>query len=224
MANLDLPGGQRGAQHGRMPILEPFVLESGVVRLEPLSLDHLDRLVAAGSEDRSTYRFTSVPPDVESMRRYLETALTDARAGKALPFCTVDRRSGRVVGSTRFWNVEWWPWPGPPAEPLPAGPDAVEIGWTWLAASAQRTAINTEAKLLMMRHAFESWRVRRLTLKTDERNERSRRAIERVGGKLDGILRAHMPAYNGGIRTTAIYSILPDEWPAVRARLEARLA
>jgi RimJ/RimL family protein N-acetyltransferase len=98
--------------------------------------------------------------------------------------------------------------------------DAVEIGWTWLAASAQRTGINTEAKRLMLGHAFEVWEVHRVTLKTDARNQRSRAAIERLGAKLDGLLRGHMPAYDGEVRTSAVYSIVRDEWPAVRVRLD----
>jgi RimJ/RimL family protein N-acetyltransferase len=115
-----------------------------------------------------------------------------------------------VVGSTRFGNIERWS-----SDAI----DAVEIGWTWLAASAQRTAVNTEAKILMLDHAFGVWRVKRVTLKTDARNARSRAAIARIGGKLDGILRAHMPAADGGVRDSAVFSILAAEWPAHRARL-----
>jgi RimJ/RimL family protein N-acetyltransferase len=128
------------------------------------------------------------------------------------------------VGSTRFGNIESWPWP--PGNPNQRGddrPDAVEIGWTWLAAAAQRTAVNTEAKLLMLTHAFEEWRVHRVSLMTDSRNERSRNAILRLGARFDGVLRGQRPATDGGIRDTAAFSILESEWPMIRRRLQSRL-
>ena len=206
-----------------MTPLTSLTLEGRHVRLEPLSPDHAEPLLAAASESRATYGLTFVPEDLAGMRRYIDAALADVARGAALPFATVDRNAGRVVGSTRFGHAEYWTWPGPPAEPLPAGPDAIEIGWTWLAASAQRSALNTEAKLLMLGHAFELWRVRRVTLKTDARNARSRAAIERLGAKFDGVLRANMPAADGGVRDTAFYSILPAEWPVVRAGLLRRI-
>ncbi len=160
------------------------------------------------------------------MRRRLtsEAALRDQEAGRALPFATIERSGGTVVGTTRFGNIEYWAWP--PGNPNQRGsdrPDAVEIGWTWLAAGVQRTPVNTEAKLLMLRHAFETWRVHRVRLMTDVRNTRSRAAIERIGGKLDGILRAHTFASDGQVRDSAVYSLLDAEWPANRAALEARL-
>jgi len=209
--------------HQRTPMkpVFPVTLEGRYVRLEPLSAPHRDALLAAANEDRATYTFTGVPRDIEGAERYIRAALDDAERGQACPFATVDAGSGRVVGSTRFGSIERWTWPAP--QPPRDGPDAVEIGWTWLARSAQRTAINTEAKLLMLTHAFEVWAVRRVTLKTDERNARSRGNIERVGGTLDGILRAHMPAFDGGVRNSAVYSLLADEWPARKARLVARL-
>lgn len=206
-----------------MDPLFPLALEGELVRMEPLALAHVDALVAAASESRATYGFTQVPNGRDAMLRYVESALDDAGKGLAVPFATFDKRSGRVVGSTRFGNLERWQWPAEPAPPIPNGPDAVEIGWTWLAQSAQRTHVNTCAKLLMLGHAFEVWRVRRVNLKTDARNARSRANIERVGGRLDGILRAHSPAWDGGVRDSAMYSILPAEWPAVRERLTARL-
>src|SRR5207302_6292315 len=129
-----------------------------------------------------------------AMAAWIDLALAEAARGQAVPFATVDKERGRVVGSTRFANLERWQWVHPPVEPRALGPDAVEIGWTWLAQSAQRTYVNTEAKLLMLTHAFEVWRVRRVTFKTDARNARSRANIERVGARLDGIWRAHMPA------------------------------
>lgn len=203
--------------------LYPLTLEGEFVRLEPLRFVHVQALDLAASENRETYAITTVPPDLDGMHRYVASAVADAEHGASVPFVTVDRRTQRVVGSTRFGNLEWWKWPGDPSPPIPEGPDAVEIGWTWLAASAQRTAINSEAKLLMLDHAFTAWHVRRVTLKTDSRNARSRAAMERLGAKFDGILRAHMPASDGGIRDSAMYSILPAEWPELRERLVARL-
>lgn len=203
----------------------PVTLEGRHVRLEPLSLHHAPALVAAASGPRDTYGFTLVPGDEAEMRRYVAAALADQAARRALPFATVDRSSGRVVGSTRFGNVEFWAWPpGNGHQRGEALPDVVEIGWTWLAASAQRTAINTEAKLLMLGQAFDRWRVHRVSLMTDARNARSRAAIQRLGARFDGVLRANRPAVDGTIRDTACYSILDREWPEVRAGLEARLA
>jgi RimJ/RimL family protein N-acetyltransferase len=205
--------------------LDPVTLSSDGVRLEPLGLEHVEALVLAAAESRANYAFTLVPPDLASMRAYVSAAVDLRQKGLALPFATVDAIRGKVVGSTRFANLEVWTWPGDKAPGEPAVPfDAAEIGWTWLAASAQRTPVNTTAKLLMLTHAFEVWKVRRVNLKTDDRNARSRAAIERLGAKLDGVLRSHMPAYSGGIRDTALYSILAAEWPSVKAGLEARLA
>jgi RimJ/RimL family protein N-acetyltransferase len=201
--------------------LFPVMLEAERVRLEPLGVGHVEALVAAAGESRGTYGLTRVPDGAEAMRAYVDAALADAARGEGVPFATVDKQSGRVVGSTRFCSIEHWAWTTTPPEPRPVGADAVEIGWTWLAASAQRTHVNSEAKLLMLAHAFDVWRVRRVNLKTDARNLRSRANIERVGARLDGILRAHMPAADGGVRDSAMYSILASEWPTVRDRLAA---
>jgi N-acetyltransferase len=204
--------------------LVPVTLEGARVRLEPLSLDHVRPLLGAARGPRETYRFTLVPDTEDEMVQYVATALEQQAARRALPFATVDRVSGRVVGSTRFGNIEFWPWP--PGHPLQRGeevPDVVEIGWTWLAADVQRTAINTEAKLLMLVHAFEQWRVHRVSLMTDSRNERSRAAILRLGARFDGVVRAQRPATDGTVRDTACFSILDREWPEVRANLERRL-
>jgi RimJ/RimL family protein N-acetyltransferase len=203
--------------------LFPLTLEGRYVRLEALTRDHASALLGAASESREMFVLTLVPSDLPSTRAFIEAALGDAARGSAVPFATVDKVQGRVVGSTRYMNIEHWNWPGPPVPPLPEGPDAVEIGSTWLAPSAQRTHVNTEAKLLMLDHAFDVLGVRRVTLKTDARNARSRANIERIGGRLDGIWRAHMPAWDGGIRDTAYYSLLASEWPAARAALAARL-
>lgn len=194
------------------------MLQGKHVRLEALSPSHVPGLVAAAtSGGRETFGLTTVPADEAEARAYVELALSDA---KMVPFATL--RGDEVVGSTRFCNIERWDWRA--GNPHRREIDAVEIGWTWLTPAAQRSAVNTEAKLLMLSHAFEVWRVHRVTLKTDERNARSRAAIERLGAKLDGILRAHMPAADGGIRASAVYSIVENEWPAVKARLEVRLA
>ena len=204
--------------------LDPVKLEGAHVRLEPLSLDHVGALVAAARGPRDTYGFTTVPDTEREMAQYVRTALDLQAARRAMPFATVDRERGRVVGSTRFGNIEFWPWP--PGHPLQRGeemPDVVEIGWTWLAAAAQRTPLNTEAKLLMLTHAFEVWRVHAVKLNTDARNARSRAAIERIGARFDGVLRAHRPASDGGIRDTAAFSLLEAEWPMAKTRLLARL-
>jgi len=158
------------------------------------------------------------------MLRYIEAALRDQEAGRALPFATVAKATGRVVGSTRFGNIEFWAWPlDNPHQRGVDVPDVAEIGWTWLAADAQRTPINTEAKLLMLTHAFETWRVHRVSLMTDARNERSRRAILRVGARFDGVIRAQRMAFDGTIRDTAAFSILESEWPIVKRQLQSRL-
>jgi len=205
--------------------LDPIVLEGRHVRLEPLSRAHVAALAAAGtSGPRDTYAFTWVPGSDAEAAAYVEEALKLHAAGKALPFATIDAKTGRVVGSTRYLNVEFWAWP--PGNPLQRGealPDVVEIGATWLAPAAQRTAINTEAKLLMLTHAFESWRVHRVSLLTDARNMRSRNAIERLGARLDGVIRAARVAADGGIRDTAVFSIVEREWPAVKAELQKKL-
>jgi RimJ/RimL family protein N-acetyltransferase len=204
--------------------VQPLVLEGRHVRLEPLGVGHARDLLAAACGPRETYAFTTVPADEPSMVGYIEAALRDQEAGRALPFATVAKATGRVVGSTRFGNIEFWPWlPGNANQRGRDVPDVVEIGWTWLAADVQRTPVNTEAKLLMLAHAFETWRVHRVSFMTDARNERSRRAILRLGARFDGVLRAARPASDGGIRDTAAFSILEDEWPAVKTQLQSRL-
>lgn len=185
------------------------MLQGTSVRLEPLSPDHVPALVAAASEDRSTYVFTVVPDGPEAMAAYVTMALDERQTGITHAFATV--QGGRVVGSTRFLDIEYWR-----DSPVPS---VLEIGSTWLSASAQRTGANTEAKLLMLRHAFETWRVHRVTFKTDARNERSRRAIERIGGTFEGIRRAHRLVADGTIRDSAYFSIIASEWPAVKRHL-----
>jgi N-acetyltransferase len=198
-------------------------LEGSVVTLEPLALGHAEGLAAAAAEDRSSYAFTWVPDGVADCRGFVEGALAQQADGQALPLAVRRRTDGAVVGSTRFFDLEVFTWPPRSgAGPVPSDhrpPTVGEIGSTWYAASAQRTAINTECKLLMLRHAFDVWGVERMTLKTDARNQRSRRAIERLGATFDGVIRVHMPASDGTLRDTAYYSILAAEWPAVEASL-----
>jgi RimJ/RimL family protein N-acetyltransferase len=200
-----------------------IVLQGNHVRLEPLDASHLDGMIAAAAGPRDTFTYTLVPrPDAEDVDRYLHVAVEQHARGEGLAFAVVRLATGAVVGSTRFMNAEYWDWDGTGATDANES-DAVEIGSTWLAASAQRTGVNTEMKLLMLAHAFDVLGVRRVTLKTDARNRRSRDNIERVGATFEGVLRAHMPAMDGGIRDSAWYSILDSEWPAVRGRLTARL-
>jgi RimJ/RimL family protein N-acetyltransferase len=208
---------------GVAPTLPTLTLADSVVTLSPLSSEHAEALWRTCSAVRETYSLTSVPASELAMRQYIDTALADQARGVALPFATSDARTNRVVGCTRFMNIERWTWPAVKGiEMRPERVDAVEIGATWLAPEAQRTAINTHAKLLMLTHAFEVLEVLRVTLKTDARNLRSRRAIERVGARLDGVLRAHMPGFDGAVRDTAFYSILRAEWPSVREGLRAK--
>lgn len=206
--------------------MEDLVLLGKHVRLEPLELRHAGALVTAANSDPSLYRWTPVPKDLSSAEKYIETALSWKRADAAVPFAIVRIADGVICGSTRFWNLERWAWPqGHPrhGRSLPdACPDACEIGWTWLASGAIRTAINTESKLLLLTHAFEQWQVLRVCLHTDARNERSRAAIERIGGKFEGILRAHRLSVDLTPRDSARYSILASEWPALKARLSFR--
>jgi N-acetyltransferase len=204
--------------------LTPVALEGRHVRLEPLAPGHAEPLLRAASGPRETYDYTWVPERADQMEEYIAAALRDQEAGRALPFAIVEQEKGQVVGSTRFFNIEFWVWPsGSPHQRGEHLPDVVEIGWTWLAARAQRSAINTEAKLLMLTHAFETWRVHRVSFMTDARNMRSRTAILRLGARFDGVLRAQRVAVDGGIRDTAAFSILEAEWPDVKRNLHDRL-
>ena len=188
------------------------------VTLRPWVVDDVDALVAAAAESREHYGLSAVPDGPDATRAYVARLLRQREAGDRLPFVTVWR--GRVVGSTSFIEPRVWDWPPGSALQRSDRPDVVEIGSTWLAASAQRTRCNTEAKLLMLAHAFERWQVHAVSFKTDERNARSRRAIERLGARFDGVRRADMPGADGTVRNSAHYSIVAAEWPAVRARLD----
>jgi RimJ/RimL family protein N-acetyltransferase len=192
-------------------VVEPVILAGRYVRLEPLSIDRVDALCAVGLDPEL---WTWIPTAVrtpDDMRRYVETALADRDRGSALPFVTIEQSSGTVVGSSRFAAID-------------IANRRVEIGWTWIGKPWQRTFVNTEAKLLMLRHAFEQWGCVRVELKTDRLNERSRAAIARIGATEEGIFRRHVLTASGRWRDTVYFSMLDTEWPAIRARLEARLA
>ena len=200
-----------------------LVLSGTHVRLEPLSLAHVDGLVAAAAEDPSLYVWSYILQGREAMSAYVEAAVELRSRGLALPFATVRLADGAVVGSTRFFEFDRWPWPEGHARR--GGPmDGVEIGYTWLSGSAVRTAINTEAKLLMLAHAFEAWRAVRVCLHTDARNDRSAAAMQRLGARFEGVLRAHRFAVDHTPRDSKRFSIIADEWPAVKAHLQARLS
>jgi RimJ/RimL family protein N-acetyltransferase len=198
------------------------LLVGGEVTLRPMALDDVVALAAAAAESREHYRFSSVPEGTEAMAAYVERLLTQQAAGDRLPFVTLWR--GRVAGATSFIEPQTWEWPPGSAMQRSDTPDVVEIGSTWLAASAQRTRCNSEAKLLMLGHAFDRWNVHAVFFKTDQRNERSRRAIERLGAHFDGIRRADMPGVDGTVRSSAWYSVTASEWPAMKGRMERRLA
>ena len=189
------------------------------VRLEPLHPGHIDGLVAAAAADPSLYRLTPVPQGREAMAGYIETALAWRDAGTAIPFAILRTADEMVIGSTRFWNIEHWEWPQGHARHGRTEPDVCEIGYTWLTRSAIRTAANTEAKLLMLTHAFEAWQALRVCLHTDARNQRSRAAIERIGGRFEGILRAHKLAADDTVRDSARFSIVAAEWPEAKRTL-----
>ena len=207
---------------------EPFSLEGALVRLEPLGHEHVDDLLDAACADRTSFGYTWVPADRPTMATYVASALVHAEDGNQVPFATRSIALDQVVGSTRFYELERWDWstvePGVELSPHDGGFDRVSIGHTWLAPAVQRSPINTEAKLLMLDHAFTRWGVRAVRLQTDARNERSRAAIARIGCTLDGVLRSDRPAVDGSVRDSAIFSMTASEWPGARLRLQERLA
>lgn len=204
-------------------------LEGRFVRLEPLTLAHVRGLAEAAAEDRSSFAYSSVPDGEAAFTEYVAENVELAESGRQIPFAVRRLNDDRIVGSTRFMDLEvfCWPPPWPPGVthgPAPTDeqpPSVAEIGGTWYSASAQRTVVNTECKLLLLTHAFDVWGVLRVTLKTDSRNDRSRRAIERIGAAFEGIRRVHAPAVDGRTRDTAYYSIVGAEWPPIKAQLTA---
>jgi len=193
------------------PWIAPVTLAGRRVRLEPLEPGHLPGLVAAGA-DPATWTWMHAPlTDEASMRAWVTEAVRNRTEGTELPFATVDAATGRVLGSTRFMSIA-------PAH------RRLEIGWTWLAPAAHGTGANSEAKLLMLEHAFERLRAMRVEFKTDARNDRSRAALAGVGAAFEGISRRHQLMGSGRVRDSAWYAVVDEDWPAVRERLRARLA
>jgi RimJ/RimL family protein N-acetyltransferase len=192
-------------------VVSPVMLEGVHVRLEPLARVHLAGLAEVGL-DEELWRWIPTPVRTqEEMAAYIEAALGEQERGESLPFAIADKATGRAIGSTRYGNID-------------RTHHRVEIGWTWVAREWQRTAMNTEAKYLLLRHAFETLGCMRVELKTDSLNARSRAAILRIGAREEGIFRNHMITASGRIRHTVYFSIIDSEWPAARARLEAILS
>lgn len=189
----------------------PVVLYGDSVKLEPLDPSHAEDLLAAGA-DPDIWRYMPIaqPRTVADMRAWIDEAWKLAATGEQLPFALIDPETGRALGSTRYLDIHrnW---------------RTLEIGWTWLAASVQRTAVNTETKLMLLKHAFEDQGALRVQFKTDGRNLRAQQAIERLGAVKEGVLRKQRILHDGYVRDAVYYSILDDEWPAVKERLVARL-
>src|ERR1700742_1420358 len=199
-------------------LADPPVLSGDLVRLEPLSPAHQADLAVAAEEDRGSYAFTEVPR-ADGVGAFLAAHAERTAAGRMVPFAQVRRTDGRAVGCTSYYDPRYWP----------GRPDlcAVEIGWTWLAASAPGTGINTGAKLLLLDHAFGQLRVARVDFKTDARNTRSRRALAGLGARFEGVLRSwspsRVPGEEGGLRDSAMFSVIAAEWPEIQAGLQGRL-
>jgi N-acetyltransferase len=197
---------------GPMDIVVPVTLEGSIVRLEPIRRDHAELFWEAAKNNLEDI-FRWIPYAMktpEDFRTLIDKAFSEQERGESVVFATVERSSGRVVGSTRFMNID-------------RANRRVEIGSTWIAPAWQRTAVNTEAKYLMLRQAFEGWGCMRVELKTDALNQKSRNAILRIGAKEEGTLRRHLITWTGRVRDTVYFSILDGEWPEVRAALESRL-
>ncbi len=190
--------------------ISPVTLEAKHVRLEPLLREHDDALVAASSDGQLWNSSVTVVPSRETISTYLDAALNAQATGRELPFVILQKSSGLIVGTTRFYDID------PENRTL-------EIGYTWLAAKAQRTAVNTETKLLLLTHAFEYWRCIRVSLVTDVLNVQSQKAILRIGAKQEGIFRNHLIMPDGRYRDSVCFSIIEEEWPEVKARLEEML-
>ena len=190
--------------------ISPVTLEGQHTSLEPLTLAHQEALIAAADDGELWNSTVTIVPTHETMHTYIETALQSQARGSELPFVIIRKSSGEVVGTTRFYEIE-------------PNDRRVAIGYTWVSLSAQRTAINTEAKLLLLTHAFEHWQCNRVEFITDVLNEQSRAAILRLGAQEEGILRNHMIMPNGRVRDSVCFSVIAAEWPEVKAHLELRL-
>ena len=191
--------------------VEPVVLDGEFVRLEPLRVDHLPALCRVGLDESLWKWTTNVVTDESDLERYVRSALADQALGRAVPFVTIERSSGTIVGSTRFGNID-------------SANRKTEIGWTWLSPRWQRTVVNTEAKLLMLTHAFETWRCIRVELKTDANNEKSRNAMKRIGCVEEGVLRNHMITETGRFRDSVYFSIIDTEWQSVKVNLSSKIS
>jgi len=191
--------------------VEPVILEGEFVRLEPLRVDHLPALCRVGLDESIWEWAPNVIKDKTDMERYVRSALADQMLGKSIPFVTIDKASNTVVGSTRFGNID-------------TANRKAEIGWTWINPQWQRTVINSEAKLLMLAHAFEVWKCVRVELKTDANNQKSRSAIRRIGAVEEGVLRNHMITEIGRFRDTVYFGIIESDWPGVKENLASKLA
>lgn len=190
--------------------ITPVTLEGKSVRLAPLKLEHLTELYEAASDTSLWLWTTNIIESREDMLRYVETALGEFERKTALPFVTIEKSSGKIIGSTRFGNID-------------TNNRKAEIGWTWINPQWQRTTINTEAKLLMLTYAFETWNCVRVELKTDVLNEKSRNAIRRIGAIEEGVLRNHLITDAGRFRDTVYFSIIDSEWQTVKANLKKKL-
>jgi len=191
-------------------LITPVTLSGQYVRLEPLTMDHAQALNEAAADGELWNSTVTIVPTSSAVTEYIDAALKGLANGRELPFVIVNTALNRIVGTTRFYEIE-------------QQDRRAAIGYTWLAASAQRTQINTEAKLLLLTHAFEYWRCVRVELITDVLNEQSRNAILRLGAKQEGILRRHMIMPNGRVRDSVVFSIIDSEWPDVKVRLMGKL-
>ncbi len=203
--------------------LDPPVLQGRHVRLEPLERRHIEGLAAASAGDPPLYQWSPVPQGAHATTGYVEAALAGRAQGKVIPFAIVRAADGVIIGSSRFFDIEQWAWPSGHPRHGRMTPNVCEIGYTWLDRSAVRTGANTEAKLMMLTHAFEAWDVVRVCFHTDVRNERSRAALQRIGGQFEGILRGHRMAADFIPRDSVRFSIVASEWPTAKQRLEQLL-
>jgi N-acetyltransferase len=192
-------------------------LAGKVVRLEPLQHQHVAGLAAAAASGAELYRWSAVPQDEAQVRQYVETAIAARDGGTAVPFAVVRTADDTVIGSTRFFDFAYWAWPDGRDR---TGPDTCEIGYTWLSPNAIRTGANTEMKRLMLTHAFEVWQVSSVSLHTDARNQRSRDAMQRIGLRYEGVLRAHRLGTDCKPRDSARFSVTAADWPEVRRNLD----
>lgn len=194
-----------------------IVLSDREFALRPLAPNDASGLYAAAIENRSNYLYNHVPQSMEATSTYIEAALEKRGEGWRYPFAIL--RGDTIVGTTSYSGYECWQWPEHTGKASSLTPDVCEVGYTWLAGSAQRTRCNTACKFMLFQYAFEEWGVYRISIRTDERNLRSRRAIERVGGMFEGIKRADKPGWDGVVRDSAFYSIVSSEWPELKSRL-----